>query len=125
MDKAIQELLRPADKSGGTSKQADITVLVVEDNPVEAHLLKSVLTKAGSQPQFGSLNILCVELLAEGLDRVNKEPVDVVLLDLSLPDSVGLETLRRFREQTPSLPIVVLTGTDDETLAIEAVQIGA
>jgi two-component system, cell cycle response regulator len=127
MAKVIPDLLTPAgNTSEATGKQSGITVLVVEDNPVEAHLLRSVLAKAGTQgQQFGSLNIICVELLADALDRVVKESLDVVLLDLSLPDSVGLETLRRFREQNLSLPVVVLTGTDDESLAIEAVQIGA
>src|SRR5262249_9573930 len=59
------------------------------------------------------------------LDRVAQEHFDVVLLDLSLPDSVGLETLTTLHAQAPQVPVVVLTGFDDETIAVEAVQAGA
>ena len=66
-----------------------------------------------------------VDQLETGIELITKDVFDVVLLDLSLPDSHGMETIIGFREQAPAIPIVVLTGLDDEQVAINAVQHGA
>ena len=63
--------------------------------------------------------------LREGLDRLQSGSIDVVLLDLGLPDSIGLQTLIRAHADMPTVPIIVLTGTDDEELGISAVRMGA
>lgn len=95
-----------------------ITVLLIEDNPGDVALIRSML---GRQP----FALESVSRLADGLDRLDQGDIDFALVDLSLPDSEGLDTLTRVREHAPTLPVVVLTGTDDEALGLEAVQKGA
>jgi two-component system, cell cycle sensor histidine kinase and response regulator CckA len=98
-----------------------IQVLLVEDNPGDALLLQEILCEVPSV-QF---ELECVDQLGKALLWLEEESCDVILLDLSLPDSQGLETLVKVKERSPSIPIVVLTGLDDETLAISAMQQGA
>ena len=98
-----------------------IRILLVEDNPGDALLLKEVL-KETSVTKFAVTEAQC---LAEAVERLGASSFDVVLLDLSLPDSVGLDTVSRIQPVCPSAPIVVLTGLDDELLAFEAVRAGA
>jgi two-component system cell cycle sensor histidine kinase/response regulator CckA len=97
------------------------TVLLVEDNPADARLLQEALTSA-HQEEF---RLVRVETLCEALRRLADGGIDVVLLDLSLPDGHGLETVVRTHTAAPGLPIVVLTGLEDEALAIRAVREGA
>jgi len=96
-------------------------ILLVEDDADDAFLLREMLAEVPSA-QFA---IEQVERLDEALQRVGSEPFDVVLVDLSLPDSQGLATFTEIHKAAPDLPIVVLTGLDDETLAVKAVQEGA
>jgi len=96
-------------------------VLLVEDSAADALLLRTTLESARSV----TFQVTHVERLSEALSRVAQERFDVVLLDLSLPDSSGLDTVTRLHAQAPRLPIVILTGFDDETLAVEAVHAGA
>ena len=98
-----------------------IKILLVEDNPDDAHLLREMLTEV-TAVQFALAH---VERLDEALKRLGEERFDVTLLDLALPDSQGLDTLRQTHSQAPDVPIVVLTGLDDETIAVQAVQLGA
>ena len=98
-----------------------IRVLLVEDNPGDARLFTELLRGAGAS----DLKMVQVDRLSAALDRLNREPFDVVLLDLSLPDASGLDTLVRAHAQAPKIPIVVLTGHDDEALAVRAVRAGA
>ena len=98
-----------------------ITVLLIEDNPGDARLIQAMLAKAGTQ----RFDVVTAQRLADGLARIEEGGVDLVVLDLSLPDSDGLDTLARVREAAPRMPAVVLTGTDDEELGLEAVQEGA
>ena len=72
-----------------------------------------------------NFDIECADRLSAGLAMLSKEDFDVVLLDLSLPDAEGLDTLVSVHCQYPHVPIVVLTGLDDESVAIEAVKLGA
>ncbi|RLB08274.1 MAG: hypothetical protein DRG50_00270 [Deltaproteobacteria bacterium] len=98
-----------------------IKVLLIEDNPGYAELMQVVLTKTkGAQ-----FNLDCAKRLSQGLERLGKGDIDVVLLDLSLPDSKGLDTFFKVFERIPEVPIIVLTATDDEALAVKAVQAGA
>ena len=103
---------------------APIDVLLVEDNPGDARLTREMLADAGS----AKFRVVHFTTLADAMDRLKDAKaaaLDVVLLDLSLPDSTGLDGVRRIQAASPHLPIVVLSGQDDETLSFEAVQSGA
>lgn len=99
-----------------------IKVLLVEDNLGDAFLIEEKLKLDNKSLWF---QLTHVERLGEAIARIGAEKIDVILLDLSLPDSQGLETFLRLQEQAESLPIVVLTGMNDEQLAIQAVRQGA
>ena len=98
-----------------------IKVLLIEDNPADAFRLRRTLTKATSA-QF---ELAHAKRLGQALQRLGEESFDLVLLDLTLPDSQGLEAFAKIQAQVPEAPIVVLTGLDDEALAIKVVQEGA
>jgi signal transduction histidine kinase len=98
-----------------------INVLLFEDNPDDTYLIRRLLAKSAHIP----FQLTTVDTLSEGLKRAAKDPIDVILLDLHLIDSQGMETLVRAQTSLPNMPIVVLTGTNDETMGIEAVQYGA
>jgi two-component system, cell cycle sensor histidine kinase and response regulator CckA len=98
-----------------------IRVLLVEDNPGDARLFTELVRDTGA----GQWKLVQVDRLSAALDRLRREPFDVMLLDLSLPDAEGLETLIRAHTEAPKVPIVVLTGHDDEALAVRAVRAGA
>jgi len=96
-------------------------VLLVEDNPGDARLLREALMEVPSY-QF---DLVHVERLSQALERLRQERCGVVLLDLSLPDGQGLDNLARVREAAPSVPILVLTGLNDEDVAVKALRVGA
>jgi two-component system, cell cycle sensor histidine kinase and response regulator CckA len=98
-----------------------IRVLLVEDNPGDARLFTELVRDTGA----GQWKLVLVDRLSAALDRLSREPFDVMLLDLSLPDADGLDTLIRAHTESPKIPIVVLTGHDDEALAVRAVRAGA
>jgi signal transduction histidine kinase len=100
---------------------APLRILLVEDNPGDARLLRFTLQEAESL----RFELVHASRLSEALDQVRDAPVDVVLLDLSLPDAHGMETVTRMLNAAPAVPIIVLTGLTDETVAIAAVQAGA
>jgi len=98
-----------------------IQVLLVEDSATDALIVRDELAHtAGAQ-----FSVVPLTLLNEALARLEVEHFDVVLLDLSLPDSHGFETFARLHTAAAEIPIVVLSGRDDEELAIKAVQAGA
>lgn len=98
-----------------------IRILLVEDNPGDARLLRESLMEVDSF----RFDLTHVSTLSGGLERLAESVTDVVLLDLSLPDSFGLDSFIQVHAQAPGVPFVVLTGLADETLAIEAVRQGA
>lgn len=98
-----------------------IKVLLVEDNPVDAQLAKDFLEDS-SPNQF---SIIHVDSLAEALKNLSRDRFDAVLLDLSLPDTKGLETVTHVLATSPGVPIVILSGFDDEEIGLHAVQKGA
>lgn len=103
-----------------------IRVLLVEDNAALAGLAKEVLTPPeGRGPEDLAFEVAHVERLAATLACLDQGNVDVVLLDLTLPDSAGLATFQRVHAHAPSVPIVVLTALDDEAMAVQAVREGA
>jgi len=96
-------------------------VMLVEDSPGDARLVEELLKEIKTPP----LTFETVSSLALALPRLAEIAFDVLLLDLGLPDSQGLETLIKARQSAPHMPIVVLTGFDDEERAVEAMQLGA
>jgi diguanylate cyclase len=101
---------------------AEIRVLLVEDNPGDARLVEILLSETDS---FGNFEITNAGRLDEALELLDGSAFEVVLLDLSLPDSSGLETVEVVRTRAPLTPVVVLTGQDDEETALRALQSGA
>ena len=98
-----------------------IKVLLIEDNPADARLLKEAFDRVYS-PLF---EITHVDSLNAGLQHLAWDDFNVVFLDLSLPDASGMETLLQVQAVAPNRPILVLTGIDDEELAVNAMQKGA
>lgn len=94
-------------------------VLLIEDNPGDADLVRLRLVE-GKTP----VQVSCVQRLSEGLSSLTKESPSVVLLDLNLPDSHGAETFRAVLKKAPGVPVVILSGQEDEALAIKAVHQG-
>ena len=99
----------------------EITVLLIEDNPGDARLIQEMLVEPGR----GRYRFEYADRLSRGLEHLENGGVDVVLLDLSLPDSQGLDAFDRVQAKVPDVPVVMLTGFDDEKLAIEAMRHGA
>ncbi len=109
------------DSKSAVVHPARTRVLLVEDNPADARLIREWITDAAG----GEFSIDHVEKLSEALSLMQNQGAEAVLLDLTLPDSRGLETVERLREQFPRVPIVVLTGLDDDSIGVEAVKSGA
>jgi PAS domain S-box-containing protein len=102
-------------------KKRQIKIFLIEDNPGDVRLIQEMISEAAdSVPK-----VECAERLDEGLKRLAKEDFDMLLLDLNLPDSQGLDTFFKAHNNIKEMPIVVLTGFEDETLGIKAVQEGA
>jgi two-component system, cell cycle sensor histidine kinase and response regulator CckA len=98
-----------------------LKVLLVEDNAGDADLVQEYL----SQARQGEFEVEWVQRVAQAISLLKREQVDVILLDLGLPDSSGLETLSRVLAVAPQAVTVVLTGLDDESTGMEAVKLGA
>lgn len=99
-----------------------INTLLIEDNPDDAVLIQRYLNAY----RKGKYNVIRVQRLADGLESLKRVLFDVILLDLSLPDGpMGLATFETMHAQASQIPIIVLTGHDNDELAVEAVQKGA
>ena len=96
-------------------------VLLIEDNAGDARLICEMIAEEPDAP----FEVECAERLAQGLERLSAGGIGLVLLDLSLPDSMGLETFAKVYAHSPAVPIIVLTGNDDNNLALAAVKRGA
>jgi signal transduction histidine kinase len=96
-------------------------VLLIEDNPADARLIQESLAESGDHV----FDLETVDTLAKGLNHLNTLKVDAVLLDLALPDSFGMETFVRARAHALGVAIIVLTGLNDDSLALKLVQGGA
>jgi signal transduction histidine kinase/CheY-like chemotaxis protein len=111
---------------GSASGKDQIAVLIVEDNPGDAELVReSLLDATLNAPAGSSFHVVRAATLAEALAHLAAHTFDVVLLDQTLPDSTGLETLTRARQHAPEIPIVLLTGLADDEVALTAVRAGA
>ncbi len=103
------------------SQSTEPRVLLIEDDGDYAYILRRMLTERGGS----ALPLERVDRLDAGISRMAQGGIDAVLLDLDLPDSFGIETFLSVHRQAPEIPVVVLTGLDDETVAVGAVRKGA
>ena len=94
-------------------------VLLIEDNPGDADLVRLRLVEGESH-----MDVRCANRLATGLTSLSDEPPAVVLLDLNLPDSQGADTFRRVLDKAPGVPVIILSGRDDESLAVKVLHQG-
>jgi diguanylate cyclase (GGDEF)-like protein/PAS domain S-box-containing protein len=97
------------------------TALLIEDNPGDARLLREMFNEQGSR----NTELTIVRSMAEAERHLSGHAVDIILLDLGLPDAQGVAAVRRAHAAAPRTPLVVLTGLDDESLAAQALQEGA
>ncbi len=98
-----------------------VHALLIEDDPGDQRLIKEFLTRPGGD----RFSLTLAGSLSEGMDCLREKALDIVLLDLSLPDSTGLETVQRLRDEFGNVPLVVFTGLDDDVTGTQAVQLGA
>ncbi len=98
-----------------------VKVLLMEDNPGDARLIRELLAEG----KGGSFRLESVDRLSAGIERLASGKVDVVLLDLGLPDSQGFDTFIKVHNSVPQIPIVILSGLTDEELAAKTVRDGA
>src|SRR5580704_3404842 len=103
------------------SRRSIRKVLVVEDNAGDARLLREMLDEEGSH----DLEMTHVECMKDAETHLAVNDVDIILLDLGLPDATGLAAVRRTHSAAPHVALVVLTGLDDESLAAQALHEGA
>jgi signal transduction histidine kinase len=96
------------------------TLLIIEDNPGDARLLREMLRENGAY----LAELIMAQTMSEAVECLSKHPVDIILLDLGLPDAQGMAAIRRTRMAAPGIPLVVLTGMDDEILAAHSLQEG-
>ncbi|MCX6249161.1 MAG: ATP-binding protein [Bacteroidetes bacterium] len=96
-----------------------LNLLLIEDNPGDVRIIEEMVLDL---PEMKLFNVNCISFAFEYLD---KNKTDLVLLDLGLPDSQGLDTVRRVVLQIPSIPVVVFTGHKDDELALASIKIGA
>lgn len=98
-----------------------IRVLLIEDNPGDARLIEMMLAEADAE----AFELRHVDRLEHGLRELGNGSIDIVLSDLTVPDSHGLETFQRLHARAPHVPIIVLSGLNDTTVALNAVHQGA
>src|SRR3712207_244189 len=101
--------------------EANIPILLVEDSPSDTRLVREIVSRANRE----EWELVCVERLSDAIAACRDRVFAVVLLDLSLPDSDGLDTITEFCTAVPDVSVVVLTGSDDEELGLQAVASGA
>ncbi len=98
-----------------------IKILLIEDNAGDIRLIREMLTEA----KYIAFDLECVDRLSTGLERNARGDIDIILLDLGLLDSQGLDTFNTINDQTSKVPIIVLTAFEDDAWAIKAVRNGA
>lgn len=101
--------------------EKNIKILLIEDNLGDTYLVEEYLEEFANF----SYELKNVGTLIEALSVLNNQPLDVILLDLSLPDSDGINTFLRIRNQNSLIPIIILTGLRDEAIGTYALNEGA
>ncbi|MBN8554366.1 MAG: EAL domain-containing protein [Deltaproteobacteria bacterium] len=105
-----------------THPEGTINLLIVEDSPSDAELFKKVLGRSDDANRF---TVVHVKRLSKAIKVIQKESFSAIILDLNLPDCHGLESIDKLRQEGISLPIIVMTGLNDEAMGLEAVRRGA
>lgn len=98
-----------------------INILLIEDNPGDVRLLEIYLRESYND----DFTLLNADYLSKGIQLLEKNKFDIIILDLALPDSTGLETFKNVYANAPEIPIIVLTGLADESVGVNAVKLGA
>ena len=98
-----------------------IRILLIEDNPGDVRLIREMLAEAATT----GFDLVCADRLSTGLERLLQGGIDILLLDLGLPDSQGVDTFTKVHGEAPEVPIIVLTGLDDDVVAVTSVGAGA
>ena len=98
-----------------------LKILIIEDNPADARLIKEALAEGNG----GAYNLKYADSLSDGLKMISENTFDIILLDLSLPDSASLETITSISEKNKDIPLIILTGTDNLEIAIKSLSMGA
>ncbi|MDW7771670.1 MAG: response regulator [Desulfobulbaceae bacterium] len=98
-----------------------LSILIVEDNPADVLLIKEYLSERGDV----DFDIQEASTLESAINLISQNELDIILLDLFLNDSAGLDTVRKVIAVSPDIPVIILTGLQDEETAIQAVRFGA
>src|SRR6201998_4381098 len=98
-----------------------VNILLIEDNPADSELVSIFLKGVYANKAI----LVAADSLVKGFEQMQKTLFDVIILDLSLPDSWGLDTFNKLHSKVPDIPIIVLTGIEDETVGVDAVKMGA
>lgn len=108
-------------------RRKTLKVLLIEDNRPDYVVVRQLLNDAGVSSRISnvSYDLVWAQYLREGVSKLKEQHFDVIILDMSLPDAIGLEGLHSCRDTASETPIIILTGTDDEVLASRALQQGA
>ena len=101
-------------------RQTDLFILVIEDNPGDYRLVSEYL-----EGSFHNTTIFHADTLQKGIALIEKERIDIILLDLTLTDRMGIETFHAVNAKAPHVPVIILTGLEDTALALETLKIGA
>lgn len=101
--------------------EAPINILLIEDNPADAKLIDIYLREA----YVKAYTLFTCDYLNKGLEELAKRSFDIIIVDLTLPDSNGLETFKQIYQHSKKTPIIVLTGFDDDAIGISAMKLGA
>lgn len=101
-------------------ERESVRVLLIEDSPADAFMIEEMLSEAG-----GDFILERVSRLSEGIERISRGGLDIIISDLGLPDSQGMETVRTLIPRAMGVPLIVLTGLCDDQVGIPAVQEGA
>jgi len=120
LPRALQVLPGRPGKRESRMNETPLTILLIEDSQSDAMLLQAALAETRERP-----SVVRAAMLADGLRLLRRRTFDVVLLDLSLPDSYGMATVEKVLAAAASTPILVLTGLDDDQIGTEAVRKGA
>ena len=98
-----------------------LTILIIEDNPADTRFVKEALAEGN----IGAYDLQYADSVSDGLKKISEEDFYIVLLDLSLPDSTGLETITSISEKNKGSPLIILSGTDNLEIAIKSLSMGA
>ncbi|MDB5248059.1 MAG: hybrid sensor histidine kinase/response regulator [Segetibacter sp.] len=101
-------------------QQSPLHILVIEDNPGDYLLVNEYLEES-----FPKATLYHTDTLQKGIDLIEKERVDVILLDLTLPDGMGINSFHSINSKAPQVPVIILTGLGDREIALESLKVGA